>query len=221
MSAFPLAGAHQPARDPVALVRGILAQPRFRLQAQAVRSHTWWDVLRGWIADRWNALMDAFAHHVKLGNGTGIAIGDVLIAGLVLLVVIVSVRLLLSAAHDGASAPALTASALPEHANAAELFEAAQHAAAACAYAAAIALAFRATLASLDARGALRDDPARTVNECRRDVRSRAPRFDAAFDRIARAFTAAVYAERGAGADDWNDVERAYSAAFTVPHDAA
>lgn len=221
MSGFPVFGAQRPPHDPGVLARSILAQPRFRIQAQAAQSRSWWDDLRKWIGDRWDALMNAFAHHVKIGPGAGAALGDILIAVLVLLVVIVGVRLLVGAAREHASATGIAATPLPAHASAAELFEAAQHAAAVGAYAAAIALAFRAALVTLDAHGALRDDPARTVNECRRDVRARAPRFGAAFDSIARAFTAAVYAEDRAGAEQWSEVERAYGTFSAASHDVA
>lgn len=220
MSALPVFGAQRPPVDPAAVARAILAQPRFRIQASASPAHTWWDALRQWIGERWSRLMDAFAHHVKLGPRASVAIGDVLIALLVLLVVVVSIRLLLGAARETAHTSAPNVVPLERHASAAELWQAAQAAAAAGAYASAIALAFRAALAALDTRGVLRDDPSRTVNECRRDVRARAPRVCAAFDVIARTFTAAVYAEERIGAEHWIEVEKAYRA-FAVVNDAA
>lgn len=201
-------------------MRGILAQPRFRIQAAATPTHTWWDQLRNWVGERWSRLMDAFAHHVKIGPRASVAIGDVLIALLVLLVVVVAIRLLLGAVRAGTTPSGIAVSPLTEHANARDLWEAAQHAAAAGAFTSAIALAFRAALATLDARGVLRDDPARTVNECRRDVRARAPRVYAPFETIARAFTAAVYAEDRAGVEQWSEVERAYRT-FLTANDAA
>lgn len=216
MNDLPLFGAQRPPHDPAALVRGILSQPRFRIQATVARSQTWWDQLRHWIGQRWSQLTDALAHHVKIGPGASVAIGDVLIALLVLLVVIVALRLVLGAARERTLTRGIAVSPLHPHANPSELWEAAQHAAASGAFAGAIALAFRASLATLDARGVLRDDPARTVNECRRDVRARAPRVCAAFETIARAFTSAVYAEDRVGAEQWSDVERAYRAFVAV-----
>lgn len=178
-------------------------------------------MLREWIGQQWDRLMNAFAHQIKIGPAAGVAIGDLLVVALVLLVVIVGVRLLMTITPDHAGARGIAVTALSSQAGAAELFEAAQRAAASGAYAAAIALAFRAALAALDARGALRDDPSRTVNQCRRDVHARAPRFAQAFDVIARAFTAAVYAEDRVSEIQWNDVERAYSAFRSAQHDAA
>jgi hypothetical protein len=220
VSALPVFGAQRPPHDPAVLVRGILAQSRFRIQAAAAPSHTWWDQLRNWVGEQWTRLMDAFAHHVKIGPRASVAIGDVLIALLALLVVGVGLRLLLGAVRSGTPARGVIASPLAPHANAHELWEAAQHAAAAGAFASAIALAFRAVLATLDTRGVLRDDPARTVNECRRDVRARAPRLSAAFETIARIFTAAVYAEDRVGIEQWSEVERAYGTFLSV-NDAA
>jgi predicted lipid-binding transport protein (Tim44 family) len=221
VSAFPGFGSQLPPSDPASLVRGILAQPRFRIQAAAPSGDTWWDILSRWLSDRWGKLMDAFSHNVHLGPGISAAIGDLLLIALVAVVIIVGVRLLLGMARESAASAALSASALPEHADARELYEAAQRAAQAGAYAIAIALVFRATLAALDALGALRDDPARTVNECRRDVRVRASRLSASFETIARAFTAAVYAEEGVTSELWRDVEIAYRAFRTVQTDAA
>jgi hypothetical protein len=101
--------------------------------------------------------------------------------------------------------------------DAAALYAAAQSAAQSGRYAGAIALLFQAALAALDARGVLRDDPARTVNECRKDVRRHAPAFAGQFDVIARAFTGAIYAEDRVDAQEWSAVDRAY-ALFLAAH---
>lgn len=221
MNVFPAFGARQPPHEPGALARAILAQPRFRVQTTAGASRTWWDLLRRWIGDQWDRLMNAFAHQIKIGPVAGVAIGDLLVVLLVLLVVVVGARLLLTMVAENTAPGGIAVNALPAHADAAELFEAAQHAASGGAYAAAIAFAFRAALAALDARGALRDDPARTVNQCRRDVHARAPRFGPAFDVIAQAFTSAVYADERASEAQWNDVQRAYAAFTAAQRDAA
>lgn len=219
MSAIPAFGAHQPPHDPAALARDILTQPRFRVQAPAAR--TWWDVLRHWLGERWNQLVDAFSQHVHIGARTSVAFGDVLIAVIVALIVAVAARMLIGIAREGTAAARGAAAPLDAALDPAALHDAALRAAARGAYAAAIAHEFRAALATLDARGVLRDDPARTVNECRRDVRARAPRIAGAFESMARAFTAAVYAEDRIDAGVWSEVERAY-AAFTAPQtDAA
>jgi hypothetical protein len=164
--------------------------------------------------------MEAFGHRVHLGPAAGAAVGDALIAALVLLVLIVGVRLLLAVAREGDQTRSVSR-ALPGPSDAAALYTAAQSAARNARYAAAIALLFRAALASLDARGVLRDDPARTVNECRSDVRVHAPALTAQFDVIARAFTGAVYAEERVDVQQWSAVERAYAAFLPQRSDGA
>lgn len=218
---IPQLGRQPPPRDPAALAREILAQPRFRMRVAAPRPHTWWDSMRQWIADRWDQLMQAFAHHVRFGKGWNIAAGDVLIGAIVLLVIAIAVRLLLTMAKEAAAAPGVHASALPVHADARSLQAAALEAAQHGAYAAAVAMLFQAALALLDARGLLRDDPARTVNECRSDVRKRAVQLSAPFDRLARIFTAAVYAEDRLNAAHWDDALDAYGAFSAMRGDAA
>lgn len=213
--------SEQPPHDPAQLARGILSQARFRVLVPAPHARTWWEMLWQWIADRWNQLMDAFARHVHVGGGLSVATGDVLIAAAVVLVIAIAVRLLLGMAKEPAPSSASAWSALPVRADAGELHAAALAAAQQAAYTIAIALLFQAVLALLDARGLLRDDPARTVNECRTDVRRRAAPLSAAFDRLARIFTAAVYAEDRMSPAQWNDAQQAY-AAFAAAHgDAA
>lgn len=214
-------GEQRPPHDPAGLAREILAQPRFRVRVHVPQPHTWWDSIRQWLGDRWNQLMDAFSHHVHLGSRWSVATGDVLIGAIIVLVVFVAVRLLLTMAREGASAPGAQSSALPVNADARELHDSAMRAAQHGAYGVAVALLFQAALALLDARGMLRDDPARTVNECRSDVRRRAARLAPPFDRIARSFTAAVYAEELLTPAQWSDARDAYAAFAALENDAA
>lgn len=207
-----LLGARQPPHAPAALARAILAQPRFRVRVTAPKQLTLWDRLWRWIADRWNDLANAFAHRVHLGSGASAAIGDVLILLVIAFVVAVLVRLLLNMTREPAHAAVAGITALEHHADARALHAAAREAAQAGAYGPAIALLFRAALATLDARGILRDDPARTVNQCRSDVRARAARLSAPFDRIARVFTAAVYADDPITPAHWSQAAEAYQA---------
>ena len=216
----PQLGQQQPPHDAAALARHILSQARFRVFVHAARPHTWWDTIRQWIADRWNQLLDAFSHHVHIGTAWSIATGDVLIAAVIAIVVAVIVRLLLTISKDQ-SAGGMRESALPQHADPEQLRAAALLAAQNGAYAGAVALLFQAVLALLDARGLLRDDPARTVNECRADVRRRAAQLSAPFDRIARLFTAAVYAEDRMSLAECMQAQEAYAAFAAVQHDAA
>lgn len=214
-------GAQAPGHDPQTLAREILAQSRFRIRVQPAPARTWWGALRDWLGDRWNQLIDAFAHHVRLGEHASVAVGDVLLALIVALIIIVLVRLLLGMARENEFASGVAVSALEPHADSAALHAESQAAAQRGEYALAVALLYRAVLAVLDARGLLRDDLARTVNECRRDVRRRAPRLSAPFDRIARAFTAAVYAEDRVSGEQWSDAHAAYGEMTAVHADAA
>lgn len=208
MNSFAPFGGRTPHADPAAVARAILSEPRFRVRVERAPARTWWDALRDWLGDRWHQLLDAFARNVHVGHGAGVAIGDLLIAGTVFAVVIVAVRLVLGMLRE-AHAPS-GARPLPEHTDPRTLEAAARNAANSGAYAAAIAAIFQAAILRLDARGVLRDDPARTVNECRRDVRERAPHASASFDRIARLFTAAVYAEDPLTAEHWAQARAAY-----------
>jgi Domain of unknown function (DUF4129) len=221
MSALGRLGSQPAMHDPQALARGILLQSRFRLHMQTVPAHSWWDAARDWIAARWNQLLEAFAHHVRIGGTTGVAIGDLLLVLAIGGAIAMVARLLLTIDRDRSQTAMSNARALPVHADAAALHAQAHEAAASGAYALAIARLFRAVLAGLDARGILRDDPSRTVNECRRDVRERAAAFSSAFDCIARAFTAAVYAEDHVSSQQWNDAERAYGEIAVRRGDAA
>lgn len=220
MSVLEQFGTKTPGRDPQTLAREVLSQSRFRMEVAGARPRTWWDAARDWLGERWHQLIDAFSHHVRIGAKASVAFGDILLVLAIVLVIFVAIRLLLGMARE-ASAAGTGAHPLPARADARVLHAAAQRAAEQGSYAAAIALLFRAALAALDAQGLLRDDPARTVNECRRDVRSRAPRLSAPFDAIARAFTAAVYAEARVAPEQWHDAERAYAAFAQPQSDAA
>lgn len=220
MSGLPAFGAQQPPRDPAALARAILTQSRFRVPVHSAPARTWWDALRDWLGARWSQLLQAFAHHVRVSPRASVAAGDVLLALAVGAVVLVGARLLLNAARASAD-PGSKGAPLALAANPEALHADAVRAAQSGAYRRAIALEFRAALAAMDARGVLRDDPARTVNECRRDVRLRASNLSAPFEALARAFTAAVYAEDRLTADAWLEAERAYAAFSAANADAA
>jgi hypothetical protein len=220
VSALASLGAASPPKDPAEVTRRILTQARFRIYVHAAPRHTWWDAVRQWLSDRWSQLVDAFAHHVHVSRSAGATFGDMLVGVAILIVVVFGVRLFLGIAKEGASA-GRAGHALPEHTDPGELHAAALDAARNARYAAAIALLFRAALAALDARGVLRDDPARTVNECRADVRAHAAALSTAFDSIARAFTAAVYAEDRVSDRAWSDARDAYADLTRAQSDAA
>jgi Domain of unknown function (DUF4129) len=118
-------------------------------------------------------------------------------------------------------APPAGARPLPERASSRSLYALSDSAAQAGQYADAVALLFRAALAALDLQGVVHDDPSRTVNECRRAVRDRAPESVAAFDTIARAFTDALYAEETVSAQQWSAARDAYGALLAAGHSDA
>ncbi len=219
MTPFAPFGARLPPRAPEALAREILSQARFRVRLAAPQ-RTWWDAVQGWIGAEWNRLVDAFAHHVRIGAGTSIAFGDLLVAAIVAIIAIVTVRLLLGMVRESSGRGPARAPA-HAHASAHALHAFALQAAERGAYDTAVALLFNAALTALDARGVLRDDPARTVKECTRDVRARVPRAAFAFEVLARGFTAAVYAEDRVTPQHWADAERAYAAFVTTDGHAA
>lgn len=214
-------GTHRPPIDPYALARTVLSDPRFRVSVVRPRPKTWWESLLQWFSDRWSQLIDAFAHRVHLGASASVAIGDVLLIVLIALVVIVGVRLLLGMMRD-AGMPSAGAHPLPHSDSGKALYARSVSAAERGDYSEAISLLFRATLAALDLRGVIHDDPSRTVNECRRTVRERAPESLQFFETIARAFTAALYADAPLSGEQWSEARAAFERfAFVERGDAA
>ncbi len=217
---LPQFGAQRPPIDPQWLARSILSQARFRMHLAAPARKTWWDAVTAWLADRWKQLIDAFAAHVHVGAKTSVAAGDVVLALAACVVLIVTVRLLSGAVRDAnhnvrvprENLPPRTAEALyAQSVRCAELGE----------YAAAIALLFRAGLGALDVRGIVHDEPSRTVNECRMQVRAHAPRAAAPFEALAWVFTAVVYADARVTAGQWDAAHRAYAQLARAADDAA
>jgi len=152
--------------------------------------------------------MHALFGRVHIG-APGPAIGDVLLIALVLVVIVVLVRLLMGAVRIGT---AKTAYAAAQNApDAGVLHELSLTAAARGDYSLAIVLLFRAALAALDVQGVVHDEPSRTVNECRRAVRAKAPPLAEAFDAIARPFTAVLYAEQPVTEGQWRSALQAFA----------
>lgn len=137
------------------------------------------------------------------------ATGDVLLVVLVLVVIFVLVRLLMSAVRVGSANAEYRAQGAPPDASA--LHELSLAAAARGDYALAIVLLFRAALAALDVQGVVHDDPSRTVNECRRAVRAKAPPLAQDFDAIARPFTAVLYADEPVTEGQWRAALQAFA----------
>lgn len=202
-------GTLRPPIDPRELARKIVAEPRFRVTVVRPKPKTWWDVLMQWLGDRWHQLIDAFSRHVHVAPRVSVAIGDILIALAVLIVIAFGIRLGLGIAREQRE-PAARSRALPHNPDAQSLYAESRRAADRGDYTAATSLLFRAALAALDLQGIVHDDPSRTVNECRAAVRECAPQSTAAFDTIARAFTAALYADAPVSAQQWSAARGAF-----------
>ena len=212
-------GLAQPPIDPQRLALRILSEKRFAQRVVRPVPHTWWDAVQSWLADRWHQLMDAFGRSVHVGRGATAALGDLVLVAVVILLVVVGARLLMQLSREYGTAAG--ARPLAFRFAAADLYARAIAAAGERRYDRAVTLLFRATLASLDMRHALDDVPSRTVNECRRDVRARAPRFAGAFDGIARLFTAVAYANAAAGEAEWAQAREIYESTFRRSFDEA
>jgi len=79
-------------------------------------------------------------------------------------------------------------------------------------YRAAVALLFAAAMRRLERLGFAREDPSRTVNEWRRELRGTQPAVLPAFDAIARPFVAAYYAETPVERGQWMEAHDAFIA---------
>lgn len=178
------------------------------MHVEGVARKTWWDFVTAWLGDRWNQLVDAFAHRVHIGGPGSIVAGDVILILVAAVVVVVLVRLFAGYIRETPAVRGALPFAPPLAAEA--IYSQSVQAANRGDYAGAIALLFRAALTALDVRGVVHDEPSRTVNECRREVGRTAPRFAAPFDTIARAFTAAIYAEALVTPAQWTAARDAY-----------
>ncbi len=172
----------------------------------------------GW-EERWNQLVQAFAQHVHIGSKTSVAAGDIILALAACVVIVTAVRLIARAVRE--SAAAASVHAIPPHVSARTLYAQSLRHAAQGSYATAITLLFRSSVAALDLQGIVHDEPSLTVNEYRREVRSRASRFAEPFDTIARIFTSAVYAEAPVTPALWDCAHQAYIDLVPAQADAA
>jgi hypothetical protein len=185
---------------------------RYRLAPSppAVRpNRPWWLRAFDWLRDRWTALWSAAFGRARLGRGGAVVIGDLLIAGAVLLVLFVGYRLLAGLAFDrrsGAGRFETLASPVDPRA----LFAAADERARRGEYAAASRLLFAATIAALAGRGAVRDDRSATVGDFRRVLRQCDAGLVPSFDAVSSAFVTAAYAERPVEALQWERARLAY-----------
>ncbi|HET9394036.1 MAG TPA: DUF4129 domain-containing protein [Candidatus Rubrimentiphilum sp.] len=209
MSAAPVLVPRLPPIDPSVLARKILLEDRFRV-AIPTTHRTAWEIFWTWVRDQWSRLSDVLFSHVQVGRQTGVALGYLLVIALVVIILIVGARLMAGAVRDaqraGRSQP------LADTPDFESLYERSCLAALRGDYRAAIALIFWAALLKLERMGVIWPDPSRTVNECRRAVARGAPAAAPEFDKIARSFTAAFYAERAVAPEQWESARDGFMA---------
>ena len=200
-----------PPIDPSLAAQRELQTPlRYRLAGpQSVPETNWWLQLWRWVWERWDALLKALERNVRIGNGSRVAIGDVLLVLLGSTLVVLVVRMLSSmvTVRGGSNA---TYSTIGSRKSAQDLLLQATAAAERGEYGRAVRLLFVSAVALLDLRGVLRDDESSTVGELRRELRSGGSSVEPAFADLARAFSATAYAERPVDGENWRSARRAY-----------
>lgn len=206
--------ARHPPLDPQALAHTILSEKRFRVAIPTTHRGLW-EMFWGWVRDLWSRLADAFFSHMHIGNRSSVVLGDVLAVILIAAVILILLRLTVGIVRD-ARHPRSQARALAELPDPQALYAQSRQAAARGDYRTAVALIFRAALLRLERLGLVREDPSRTVNECRRSVAAREPALASVFDAIARPFTAAFYAEVPVAQAQWLSAHDAY---VTLPQE--
>ncbi len=160
-----------------------------------------------------------FGHSLHFGGINLASLGDLLLLLAAAALVVLAVRLLLLFSREGARATAYSdvaplVQARDWHARSLRAADSGDFRRAAI-------LLFGAALRTLNLRGLMRDEPSRTVNECRRELRARAPGAVADFEIVARTFTAALYAEMPVTAGQWEAARLAYEHLARREQDAA
>ena len=151
-----------------------------------------------------------------MGSGSAVALGDLLMGGVALLLLVVGLRLLSGLAIERRAGTRSQRLSIPPDASA--LYVSACAAAGARDYARATALLFAAAVAALTTQGLVRDDRSATVGDLRRKLRSGGSALVPSFDDVASAFVAGTYAERPLDASEW---ERAHASYLRLAADSA
>lgn len=199
----------KPPHDLVQAVRAELATPgRYQLAIPRAVHRSWLQLALQWLADRYADFEHALASHLNVGAKTVSLFGDLIVVLCVLLLGYVAARLLIAVQLDRAARTRAISIGPARSAHA--IARAAADAAASGDYARAIRLLFAAAVTVLDLRGVLHDDPSATVNDLRRALRVRNVGVEAPFVEIARAFSAAAYAEEHLDAAAWDAAREAY-----------
>jgi hypothetical protein len=172
-------------------------------------SEPWWARVWDWVADRWQRFWNALFSRVHVGREAAASIGDVLLAivGLVLLVVTVRLLMNLQLARTQTRARSEPFAAPPDPRS---LYRDACAAAGRGQYGDAALLLFAATVALLDSRGDVEAKRSATVGDLRRGLRASDAALVAPFDTVAAPFVQRAYAERTIDAPQWQAARTAF-----------
>ena len=193
----------------VQAVRAELATPgRYHLAQMRAVHRSWLQIALQWLSDRYADLLHALQSRLHVGSNAVSAFGDVIVIACIIVLGVVGARLLIALQVERARRSSAIAIGPPRSAHA--IARAAGEAATSGDYPRASRLLFAAAVTLLDLRGVLHDDPSATVNDLRRALRARNASAEAPFVEIARAFSAAAYAEQHLDASAWETARSAY-----------
>lgn len=199
----------KPPHDLVQAVRAELATPgRYHLAQTRAAHRSWLQTALQWLSDRYADLLHALQSRVHVGPSAVSILGDSIVIACIVVLGVVGARLLIALQVERAGRVGAIAIGPPRSAHA--IARAAGNAATSGDYARAIRLLFAAAVTLLDLRGVLHDDPSATVNDLRRALRARNVAAEGPFVELARAFSAAAYAEQALDASAWEAAQNAY-----------
>ncbi len=199
----------KPPHDLVRAVRAELSTPgRYHLSQGRVGHRSWLSIALQWLGDRYTEFVQALSAHLHVGKNEVSLFGDAIVIVCVIVLGFIGARLLMAMQLDRARRSRAIAIGAPRNAHA--IAVAASRAAASGEYGRAIRLLFAAAVTLLDLRGVLHDDPSATVNDLRRALRTRNAAAEPPFVEIARAFSAAAYAEEQLDSSAWDAARVAY-----------
>lgn len=170
----------------------------------------WWLSPWNWLRDRWRQLWRTTFGHAKLSRSGAIAIGDVLIAGAVLLILFVAYRMLMEVAYERRRSRPGSTQPLLSTQSAATLYAGACERARRGEYGVASSLLFAATICALAQRGLVRDERSATVGDFRRTLQQRDESLLSFFDVVSAAFVTSAYAELPVEGPQWERARLAY-----------
>ncbi|HXM18785.1 MAG TPA: DUF4129 domain-containing protein [Candidatus Tumulicola sp.] len=207
--------AAQPKLDAAKTAAAILADPAYHIAESGTAAkpqRTLWDRFVEWLAGLVDKIFGGL-YNVAAGSPLfGKVLAVVLLVTFIGLLGLMSYRLARAFLARRRRAVALdVGEALEPLPDSSSLYGLARVAARNRQYGKAVALVFRASLMLLDRAGRVPYDPARTAGEYRAEVRRRLAPAAAPFDRLAKTFTLATYAEVPVSDDDWSQAEDAFN----------